>query len=50
MSSAAERWTRQLVREQARLAKAHGKGDQAAVAAAQKAIADLTRKISRSRR
>lgn len=50
MSTAAERWQRQLVREQAKLAKALKKDDQAAAARAQKAIADLHRKIGRSRR
>lgn len=47
MSTAAERWQRQLVREQAKLAKALDKGDQAATAKAQRTIAELTRKISR---
>ncbi|MCC9712077.1 hypothetical protein E4N62_46850 [Streptomyces sp. MNU76] len=50
VSSAADRWGRQLVREQAKLATALRKGDQAAAARAQKAIADLTRRLSRSRR
>lgn len=48
MSTAAERWQRQLVREQAKLAKALKNGDQAAAAKAQKAIADLSRRISRA--
>lgn len=50
MSTAAERWQRQLVREQDKLAKALKKGDQDAAATAQKAIADLTRKIARAGR
>jgi len=48
MSTAAERWQRQLVREQTKLAKAMAKDDQAAAAKAQQTIADLTRKISRA--
>lgn len=48
MSTAAERWQRQLVREQAKLAKALKNGDQAAAAKAQQAIAGLTRKVSRA--
>lgn len=47
-STAAERWQRQLVREQAKLAKALNKGDQAAAVKARQAIADLTRKITRA--
>jgi hypothetical protein len=47
MSTAAQRWQRQLVREQAKLAKAMAKDDQAAAATAQKAIAELTRRLSR---
>lgn len=50
MSTAAERWQRQLVREQAKLAKALRKGDQAAAAKAQQAIASLTRKVTRAGR
>lgn len=50
VSSAADRWRRQLVREQATLAKAMAKGDQAAAVRAQKAIADLTRRLSRRAR
>lgn len=48
MSTAAERWQRQLVREQAKLAKALRDGDQAAAAQVQQTIAGLTRKISRA--
>jgi hypothetical protein len=48
MSTAGERWQRQLAREQTKLATALRKDDQAAAARAQKAIADLTRKISRA--
>lgn len=50
MSTAAERWQRQLAREQDKLAKALKKGDQAAAARAQAAIATLSRKVSRARR
>lgn len=50
MSTAAQRWQRQLVREQAKLAKAMAKDDQAAAALAQKAIAELTRRLSRRSR
>jgi hypothetical protein len=48
MSTAAERWQRQLAREQTKLAKALKDGDQAAAAKVQQAIAVLTRKISRA--
>lgn len=50
MSTAAERWQRQLVREQAKLATALRKNDQAAAARVQKVIADLTRRLSRRQR
>ncbi|MDX3555286.1 hypothetical protein PV729_26565 [Streptomyces europaeiscabiei] len=50
MSTAAQRWQRLLVREQAKLATALRKNDQTAAARAQKAIADLTRRLSRRQR
>lgn len=50
MSTAAERWQRELVREHAKLAKALKAQDPDKTAKAQKKIADLNRKITAAAR